>query len=265
MMPMATTSSTSGRPTPITISRAVPPPSGSLGMSPSDWKIRSASGTAVATTSTAADQPLGLWRASGAFCAGACGAASATASQRDQAAPRPATRTASGTPNNATRLQGAARMDGGRDRDGRHERKPVACRNRECQRRRRGAALFRLRAAGHGAQERREQRERGRGRSREPGDKSAQRRQSGRAGVTPRIAIWRRASRRRRLRPQSPATKPAATMTRPGEVIACAKPAPKALPTKAVEKPAARPKTARPPRSPETPAAAAPGSARSER
>ena len=110
MMPMATTSSTSGRPTPITISRAVPPPSGSLGMSPSDWKIRSASGTAVATTSTAAAQPL-AFGVVGTFCIGACGAASATASQRDQAAPRPATRIASGTPNSATRLQGASRME----------------------------------------------------------------------------------------------------------------------------------------------------------
>ena len=75
---------------------------------------------------------------------------------------------------------------GGRDRHGRDEREPVACRNRERQRRRRGTALVRLRAAGDGAQERRQQRERGRRRSREPGDKPTQRRQARRAGPTPR-------------------------------------------------------------------------------
>ena len=185
MMPMATTSSTSGRPTPITISRAVPPPSGSLGMSPSDWKIRSASGTAVATTSTAAAQPPAF---------GVVGASLHRRLRRRVGNGQP-TRPGSAKaghedgerhPEQCDPAPGRIENRCGRDRNGRDEREPVACGNRERQRRRRGTALFRLRAAGDGAQERRQQREGGRGRSRKPRDKPTQRRQARRAGPAPR-------------------------------------------------------------------------------
>ena len=49
MMPSPTKKRTSGRPSPSTISRAGPPPSGSLGMSPSDCTININSGIAVAS------------------------------------------------------------------------------------------------------------------------------------------------------------------------------------------------------------------------
>ena len=240
MMPMPTTSSTSGRPTPITISRAVPPPSGSLGMSPSDWKIRSASGTAVATTSTAADQPP-AFGAVGASCIGACGAASATASQRDQAAPRPATRIASGTPNNATRLQSASRMDAAAIGTGEMSASPWLA---EIASASAAGAAPRFFGSAPPATARRSgvsSANAVEGEAASPATRphSAGRRVAPAQRHEPILAASQPAAP---VASASPATKPAATITSPGEVIACAKPAPKALPTKAVEKPAASPK-----------------------
>src|SRR3984885_5601632 len=212
-------------------------------MSPSDCTMRSASGTAVAATSTAADHALALG-AAGASCA--VGAGSAIANQRDQAAPRTADSTASGTPNSATALHDAPRMEAAAIGTGETSASPWLADS--------------ARASAPTAPPRR------------CGD-AVSPAMAHRSGVSSAKAVAGEAASpatrphsvdkavgppRRRDLAEEPilaasqgvppvasaiaATKLAATITSPGVAIACAKPAPNALPTKAVEKPAARPK-----------------------
>ena len=233
-------------------------------MSPSNWKIRSRerNGRSRPQARRRTSRPAfpGGWWASS--CIGACRRRVGNErGQRDQAAPGPATRIASGTPNNATWLQGGIENGCGRDRNGRDEREPVACGNRERQRRRRGAAP-------RSAPRRRRQRAgaasaarmRSRVKPRSPANKAA----PAPAGASRRPSAMNsiladRASRRRRLLSASPATKPAATITSPGEVIACAKPARRLCRQRRWRSLRQARRLSRPRRSPETRAAAAPG------
>ena len=103
----------SGRPMPRINSRVGPPPSGSLGMSPTDCTISSSSGTVIAKMSTSGE-PLGRsGRASGASAGGGGNDRSATPiidCRRAKTAPKPTSRAASGRPNRATRCHSAPRM-----------------------------------------------------------------------------------------------------------------------------------------------------------
>ena len=110
-MPTPTTKRLSGRPTPITSSRAGPPPSGSLGMVPMDCSISIRSGTAIARMTTITAQParLGAVRRGSSIKDG--GAAPTTGSHRAQAAPRTTSKTATGKPNRMTRPHAASRIE----------------------------------------------------------------------------------------------------------------------------------------------------------
>ena len=107
-MPTPARNRISGRPMPMTSSRAWPPPSGSLGMSPSDCTISRSNGIAAANSSTMAEPPL-CCSAPGAGSAGA-GAASTVDDHTANSAPQPTTKIASGRPNRATRSHCAPRM-----------------------------------------------------------------------------------------------------------------------------------------------------------
>ncbi len=206
MMPTATRNRNSGRPNANTISRRGPPPSGSLGISPSDCTISIASGTIAARTSTAAMPPRRCARAlrqSAAACMSAAG------SHRAHAAPTATATNAIGTPNSATRPQDASRIDAAAISTGDSNRRPwpaeIPSANVVA-----AVSLLPRDAAAERPQKRRQQRERGGGRSAKAGDQAEQRRDRRRiretaTGRLPRSADrtppnFRRALRRSRRR-----------------------------------------------------------------
>ena len=230
----------SGRPTPRTISRAGPPPSGSLGMSPMDWTISIISGIAVAISRTTADPPP-CFSATGCDSgAGETDAAPKVATHHAQAAPRAASSTATGNPKSATRPHAASRMAAAAMGTGASTTTPWLAEIASA-----SAVVAASRLDGFTPPI---------GRMRGVSTAKAAAGDAALPAIKPRsAAILAAPSRRQPLifaMSRSPApvpsaravTKPAATITSPGEYMAREKPTPKALPRKPTEKPAAKPK-----------------------
>ena len=170
----------SGRPSPRTVSRAVPPPSGSLGMSPSDCTINISNGIAVASKQN--DRRPSRSASPGPDAAVPSTAAvrlPSTDSQRAHAAPKTTSKTATGKPNRATRPHAAPRMDAAAIRNRRKQHETMARRNRKRRRDHSGRRVWASRPPPIARSKRREQSKGSGWRGADSRDQAQKRRQPG--------------------------------------------------------------------------------------